>query len=811
MAKKAVKRVTTPKRAANTAAAKKAEAAKKKAENDEKTIDKNESGEQSDKSEPVKPEKSEKQEQVVSEKTVKKEGAKPEHKNKKSNDPAPEVEEDDNGEENSEKMEVDTENKIDEESVNVSTADSTNPDESIEETDNNESTALNILIGEDEENLLLNSGEDEPADKSTGSKKESSQNESKDTTNEETDQKKDGEQKDKETTEKTSESDKADSKSDKPNESTTDGKADDEKNKNKNNQQGRSLWVTNLLPSTRAQELKHLLSRYGKVIGAKIVQSSRNPRTRCYGYVTMESKTAADHCIKKLNNTELKGQIIRVAKVRPEHSIPLKSGSEVKDNVDKSKPSDKPKTEEKDKPKEEKPEKKPDEKKPEEKTKEDQEKKKDDGTKKDSKERDARLSRSSSRKDPSVDTSTRRDKRTDVLTFDKIREERDRHRARERERATREEEKRRRDVERCREIERNQQYEARRLEREREKLRAERERLDKQRQEILRLERERQKLEREKLEREKDELRRQQMRLEEARRPIKRPASTSSNSYRREATGYPDDRKREAREDRHYEEAPPPPRFDVTPREPTRDAPKKEIEKDYKAHLSYTKHTEDYPKRSDYKREFPTSDRHYSSSHLVAPNGGSSSQYVSREREIREPRREPIPPVGPPKITSDVRYSERATDRSPVPYRGPRDDRERRPIADHHPKPDIRPSRDAREHRYGEPSAKEPGRFREGGSWHSSGPSPPQPFLGGPNGSSRDSWNKSDSWRPMESTSERWAGNTSSRLLMSGSAAGTLYSSGGSTGLSCPPPPGSSGYAMDRFENYKSMNNARKY
>lgn len=89
----------------------------------------------------------------------------------------------------------------------------------------------------------------------------------------------------------------------------------DKNNKNGKSNPGRSLWVTNLLPSTRAQELKHLLSRFGKVIGAKVVQSSRYPRTRCYGYVTMETRAAADLCIEKLNNTELKGQIIRVAKV----------------------------------------------------------------------------------------------------------------------------------------------------------------------------------------------------------------------------------------------------------------------------------------------------------------------------------------------------------------------------------------------------------------------------------------------------------------------------------------------------------------
>lgn len=554
------------------------------------------------------------------------------------------------------------------------------------------------------------------------------------------------------------------------------------------------MWVTNLLPSTRAQELKHLLSRYGKVIGAKVVQSSRHPRTRCYGYVTMETRAAADHCIKKLNNTELKGQIIRVAKVRPEHSLPLKSDTAENGEKQKTpaKTDDKPKEEKKSQSTEK---------------KITTEKKKDDKpVKKDSKERDSH--RSSSKK-----ASPRRDKKTDVLTFDKIREERDRHRARERERAAREEEKRRREIQRSREIERRQREEAQRLEREREKLRMERERLDRQRQEILRLERERQKLEREKLEQEKQELRRQQIRLEEARRPVKRPASTSTSTYRRET--YPDDRKREAREERHYEEAPPPPRFEVPARETPREAPKKEIEKDYKPHI-YSKHSEDY--KRDYKRDFPASERHYpgGGGGISGANGSkyeSSSQYVNRDREIREPTRREVPKVGPPNISNDVRYNERPSERSPVAYRNVREERDRRPIADHHAKGEIRSSRESRDHRY-EPVAniKESGRYRDG-NWHSSGPSPTQPFSSIPNSSSRE-WSKGDNWRPIETGSnDRWVGNSSSRIILGSSSGvpGSLYPSGNASGLSCPPPPGSSGYSMDRFENYKSISNPRKY
>lgn len=78
------------------------------------------------------------------------------------------------------------------------------------------------------------------------------------------------------------------------------------------------------------------------------------------------------------------------------------------------------------------------------------------------------------------------------------------------------------------------EYEAARLEREREKLRLERERIEQEKAELLRLERERQKLEREKLERERQELKRQQLRLEENRRVPPPPALKRTSSDRRD-------------------------------------------------------------------------------------------------------------------------------------------------------------------------------------------------------------------------------------------------------------------------------------
>lgn len=75
----------------------------------------------------------------------------------------------------------------------------------------------------------------------------------------------------------------------------------------------RNLWISNLLISTKAQDLKQLLSKYGKVNGVKIVQNPKFPKHLCFGYVTMESNAEAEKCIKKLHKTIFNGKTIHIA------------------------------------------------------------------------------------------------------------------------------------------------------------------------------------------------------------------------------------------------------------------------------------------------------------------------------------------------------------------------------------------------------------------------------------------------------------------------------------------------------------------
>uniref|UniRef100_A0A8C9MQ68 SAFB1 factor n=1 Tax=Serinus canaria TaxID=9135 RepID=A0A8C9MQ68_SERCA len=81
---------------------------------------------------------------------------------------------------------------------------------------------------------------------------------------------------------------------------------------------GRNFWVSGLASTTRATDLKNLFSKYGKVVGAKVVTNARSPGARCYGFVTMSTAEEATKCITHLHKTELHGKIISVEKAKNE-------------------------------------------------------------------------------------------------------------------------------------------------------------------------------------------------------------------------------------------------------------------------------------------------------------------------------------------------------------------------------------------------------------------------------------------------------------------------------------------------------------
>ncbi|XP_012250803.2 SAFB-like transcription modulator isoform X2 [Athalia rosae] len=597
------------------------------------------------------------------------------------------------------------------------------------------------------------------------------------------------------------------------------------------NASSRNLWVSGLSSTTRATDLKQVFSKYGKVIGAKVVTNARTPGARCYGYVTMSTSEDAAVCIQHLHRTELHGRVISVEKAkgdsqqshmrkRDSNSVKsdkkdekdkLKENSEICDKKDKD---SKQGSEEK---AAESTTKKADEKSdaPEEKRTEVAEKKEE--SVKDS---DV-LSNKSTSKKPESDRGKRssdkrvrswehhrshsrsrsreRRRRDDVLTFDKIRDERERQRLREKERMFREEARRRReDMERQREIERRQREEAARLEREREKLRRERERIEQEKAELLRLERERQKVEREKLERERLELKRQQMRLEESRRPPPPPSIKRTSSDRRDPRDlYPEpERKRIASEHsrRHSPERVSDRRADILERVSDR-----RLDPSPTSRYESNRSTQDLNLKKDFKRnsDFPSR----SSRPDVFPE-------VTRGREVIV-RRETIPA---PSSSIDPRQVKDRYERTASSTYG-RDREIRRSETESH-----RSTREGHT-RYTE-STKPPGstapresRYtessRSAGGWHA-GPPSTKSFNSVPSSGPRDPRNEISGWSSRSSeTVNRWGSSASIGSTMRHPGP-PLYQGGPMPSLGLAPP--GTGPSYDRFDPYKSsMPSMRKY
>ncbi|XP_028260089.1 scaffold attachment factor B1 isoform X2 [Parambassis ranga] len=309
-----------------------------------------------------------------------------------------------------------------------------------------------------------------------------------------------------------------------------DGKTDskDEKATGAAAGSSRNLWVSGLSSTTRATDLKTLFSKYGKVVGAKVVTNAKSPGARCYGFVTMSSTEEATNCVSHLHRTELHGRMISVerAKNEPAGKKPADKNDTKKSGSDRRHSSD---------------------------SKSDGKDEKSEGEGKDGKGRNERtVVMDKSKGEPVISVKTKskerstksRDRKSssketkDILSFDQIKEQRERERQRQREREIREVERRRftdRDNRSDRERERirlfREREERKHIIRKRDWLEDEKRRLHAERMECQLLERERLRIvyerrrEQERILREREELKRQQeqLRYEQERRPVKRP------------------------------------------------------------------------------------------------------------------------------------------------------------------------------------------------------------------------------------------------------------------------------------------------
>ncbi|GAB1609388.1 scaffold attachment factor B1-like isoform X1 [Argonauta hians] len=119
------------------------------------------------------------------------------------------------------------------------------------------------------------------------------------------------------------------------------------RNVKSSNQNSRNLWVSGLASSTRATDLKLLFTKYGKVVGAKIVTNARSPGARCYGFITMSTSDEASKCIQHLNQTELHGRMISVERAKREPGL-QNSGTQEKSGEKKTEMAEVKKDEKKD-------------------------------------------------------------------------------------------------------------------------------------------------------------------------------------------------------------------------------------------------------------------------------------------------------------------------------------------------------------------------------------------------------------------------------------------------------------------------------
>merc|ERR1712228_848753 len=78
----------------------------------------------------------------------------------------------------------------------------------------------------------------------------------------------------------------------------------------------KDVWVSNLSSTTRATDLKAIFTKYGNVVGAKVMTNPKIPGSKCYGLVTMLTVEDAERCIKNLNRTEIHGKTITAEKAK---------------------------------------------------------------------------------------------------------------------------------------------------------------------------------------------------------------------------------------------------------------------------------------------------------------------------------------------------------------------------------------------------------------------------------------------------------------------------------------------------------------
>ena len=86
------------------------------------------------------------------------------------------------------------------------------------------------------------------------------------------------------------------------------------------------LFVGNLSFNTTQTQLQDLFAAHGNVVEADVIMDKFSGRPRGFGFVTMESKEAADAAVQALNGKEIDGRALTVNEARPREERPRGGG-----------------------------------------------------------------------------------------------------------------------------------------------------------------------------------------------------------------------------------------------------------------------------------------------------------------------------------------------------------------------------------------------------------------------------------------------------------------------------------------------------
>jgi RNA recognition motif-containing protein len=86
------------------------------------------------------------------------------------------------------------------------------------------------------------------------------------------------------------------------------------------------LFVGNLSFNATQNQLQDLFGAHGTVLDVDIIKDKFSGRPRGFGFVTMETKEAADAAIQAINGKEIDGRALTVNEARPREERPPRAG-----------------------------------------------------------------------------------------------------------------------------------------------------------------------------------------------------------------------------------------------------------------------------------------------------------------------------------------------------------------------------------------------------------------------------------------------------------------------------------------------------